>query len=44
MVGGSAGLNVVAAIKLAASIQGPAIIVTVAPDAGVKYLSKIYNQ
>jgi len=41
--GGSAGANVWGAIKLAESITGPAVIVTVAPDSGVKYLSKIYN-
>ncbi|EGR27120.1 hypothetical protein IMG5_201450 [Ichthyophthirius multifiliis] len=43
MLGGSAGLNVVAALQLASSLEGPATIVTVAPDTGVKYLSKIYN-
>lgn len=43
MVGGSAGLNVAAAIKLASTLEGPATIVTVSPDSGVKYLSKIYN-
>jgi cystathionine beta-synthase/cysteine synthase A len=41
--GGTAGANVWAAMKLAASLNKPAVIVTVAPDSGVKYLSKIYN-
>lgn len=44
MVGGSSGLNVAAAIKLASTLEGPANIVTVCPDAGVKYLSKIYSE
>jgi len=44
MVGGSSGLNVAAALKFASTLDGPANIVTVCPDAGVKYLSKIYNQ
>lgn len=43
MVGGSSGLNVAAAIKLASTLEGPANIVTVCPDAGVKYLSKIFS-
>ena len=43
MVGGSSGLNVAAALKFASTLDGPANIVTVCPDAGVKYLSKIYN-
>lgn len=41
--GGSTGANVWGALKLAAMLEGPATIVTVAPDSGVKYLSKIYN-
>jgi len=42
--GGSSGLNVFAAIQLAESIQnGPATIVSVLPDLGVKYLSKVYS-
>jgi cystathionine beta-synthase/cysteine synthase A len=41
--GGTAGANVWAAIKLASTLTKPAVIVTVAPDSGVKYLSKIYN-
>lgn len=41
--GGTGGANVWGAIKLAATIKGPATIVTVIPDSGVKYLSKFYN-
>jgi len=43
LVGGSAGLNVRAAIDLANSMEKPAVIVTVLCDTGIKYLSKIYN-
>jgi len=43
MVGGSAGLNVAAAVKIAEQCTGPATIVTVLCDLGVKYLSKVYN-
>ncbi len=41
--GGTGGANVWAALKLAKSINKPAVIVTVIPDNGVKYLSKFYN-
>jgi cysteine synthase len=43
MAGGSSGLNVFAALQLAENAQGPACIVTILPDSGLKYLSKIYN-
>ncbi|MEC7838774.1 MAG: cysteine synthase family protein [Chlamydiota bacterium] len=43
LVGGSCGANVWAAIELAKTLTEPATIVTVLPDGGVKYLSKIYN-
>ena len=43
MVGGSAGGNVHAAPELAMSLRGPATVVAVLPDSGVKYLSKIFN-
>jgi cystathionine beta-synthase/cysteine synthase A len=43
LVGGSSGANVWGAIELAKKIEGPAVIVTVCPDSGIKYLSKIYN-
>lgn len=42
-VGGSSGLNLCAALKCAQALQDDATIVTVFPDLGVKYLSKIYN-
>jgi len=44
LAGGSGGLNVFAASRLAERLTEPAIIVTVLPDSGIKYLSKIYNQ
>jgi cystathionine beta-synthase len=43
MVGGSSGGNVWAALELAKRMEGPAKIVTVMPDSGYKYLSKIFN-
>lgn len=41
--GGSSGLNVYAALRLAETVQEPSTIVTVMPDLGLKYLTKIYN-
>ncbi|MCF6367237.1 MAG: cysteine synthase family protein [Bacteroidales bacterium] len=41
--GGTGGANVWAALKLAASLTVPSVIVTIIPDNGVKYLSKFYN-
>ncbi|MCH7658602.1 MAG: cysteine synthase family protein [Bacteroidetes bacterium] len=41
--GGTGGANVWAALKLAKSLKKSAVIVTVIPDNGVKYLSKFYN-
>lgn len=43
MVGGSAGLNTEAAIRIANTVEEPAVIVTVLCDLGVKYLSKVFN-
>lgn len=43
LAGGSSGANVWAALKIAEKIEGPATIVTVLPDSGIKYLSKCYN-
>lgn len=43
LVGGSSGANVWAALKIAAALKQPATIVTVLPDSGIKYLSKMYN-
>lgn len=44
LAGGSSGANVWAAIECAKKIKGAAIIVTVLPDSGIKYLSKIYDE
>lgn len=41
--GGSTGANIWAALELSKKLKNNATIVTVAPDAGVKYLSKIYD-
>ena len=41
--GGTGGANVWAALKLASTLEGPATIVTIIPDNGVKYMSKFYN-
>ena len=43
MVGGSSGGNVYAALEIAKRMDGPAKIVTVLPDSGFKYMSKIFN-
>lgn len=42
-VGGSSGANVWAALLVASKLTEPATIVTILPDSGSKYLSKIYN-
>lgn len=42
-VGGSAGLNVHAALKLASQVDKPSVIVTLLCDNGVKYLTKVFN-
>ncbi|MGI9570221.1 MAG: pyridoxal-phosphate dependent enzyme, partial [Desulfobulbia bacterium] len=43
MVGGSSGGNVWAALEVAKRMEAPAKIVTVLPDSGFKYRSKIFN-
>lgn len=43
MVGGSSGGNVWSALEIAKSMEAPAKIVTVLPDSGFKYLSKMFN-
>lgn len=43
MVGGSSGGNVWAALEVAKRMEKPARIVTVLPDSGFKYLSKLFN-
>ncbi len=41
--GGSTGANVLGAIKVAKNLPSDAVVVTIVPDSGLKYLSKIYN-
>jgi cystathionine beta-synthase/cysteine synthase A len=41
--GGTGGANVWAALQLASRLTEPAVIATVIPDNGAKYLSKMYN-
>lgn len=43
LAGGSSGANVWAAIEIGKKLQHPATIVTVLPDGGIKYLSKIFD-
>ena len=43
LVGGSSGLNLHASRVLSGDVADDSVIVTVFPDNGVKYLSKIYN-
>jgi len=43
LCGGSAGANVWAALQIAAKVTEPTTIVTVLPDGGLKYLSKLFN-
>ena len=43
LAGGSSGANVWGALEIAKTLKEPATIVTVLPDGGVKYLSKMYD-
>lgn len=43
LAGGSSGANVWGALQLIKKLEGPATIVTVIPDSGIKYLSKFLN-
>lgn len=43
LAGGSSGANVWAALEIAKRMTKPTTIVTMVPDGGVKYLSKIYD-
>ena len=43
LTGGSSGANVWSALEIAKKLNEPATIVTVLPDGGIKYLSKIYD-
>lgn len=43
LAGGSAGANVWTALEIAEELSEPATIVTIIPDGGIKYLSKIFD-
>lgn len=43
LAGGSSGANVWTALEIAKKLQKPSVIVTVLPDGGIKYLSKMYD-
>lgn len=43
LAGGSSGANVWAALEIAKTLKKPATLLTVLPDGGVKYLSKMYD-
>jgi cystathionine beta-synthase len=43
LAGGSSGANVWAALEIAKTLTEPAVIVTIIPDGGIKYLSKIFD-
>lgn len=43
LCGGSSGANIWGCLQLAKQLKPPATIVTVLPDSGNKYVSKIYN-
>ncbi|HSX26922.1 MAG TPA: cysteine synthase family protein [Chlamydiales bacterium] len=44
LAGGSSGANVWAALEIAKRIKTPTTLVTVLPDSGLKYLSKMYDE
>ena len=43
LVGGSAGLNLHAAVEISKTADPGSVIVAILADNGVKYLTKIYN-
>ena len=43
MLGGSSGINVVGAIKLARALGPGHTVVTILCDSGTRYLSKLFN-
>lgn len=43
LVGGSSGANMWGALKVAERLTEPGVIITIFPDNGVKYLSKIFD-
>lgn len=43
LAGGSSGANIWGALEISKTLKEPATIVTILPDGGVKYLSKIFD-
>ena len=43
LAGGSSGANVWAALEIAKTVTKPTTLVTLLPDGGIKYLSKMYD-
>lgn len=43
LAGGSSGANVWGALEIAKTLKEPATIVTILPDGGIKYLSKVFD-
>ena len=43
LAGGSSGANVWGALEVAKTLNKPATILTILPDGGIKYLSKMYD-
>lgn len=43
LAGGSSGANVWSALQIAKKLTSPAVIVTIVPDGGIKYLSKFFD-
>lgn len=43
LAGGSSGANIWCCLEIAKRLTSPATLVTVIPDGGIKYLSKMYN-
>ena len=43
LAGGSTGANLWVALEIAKTLTQPATIVIMAPDGGIKYLSKMYD-
>lgn len=43
LAGGSSGANIWCCLEIAKKLTSPATLVTVIPDGGIKYLSKMYN-
>ena len=43
LAGGSSGANLWGALEIAKRVESPTVIVTILPDSGVKYMSKIFD-